>query len=193
MKIAHLADIHLEKSPRRHKEYREVFNELIKSLRITQPDRIVIVGDLFDDYNKIEGELLVLATKFLNTLTSIAPLIITRGNHDVLKAAAHRIDSIQAIVESIANPKIFYYNTTGMFEDENIVWCIWKHGEKKNNPWPKDFIKDPNKVYIDLFHDPINGCVDPNGFEFQSKTYRSINDFNGDYTMMGDIHKQQYL
>src|SRR5258708_30506068 len=110
MKIVHISDIHIEKTPRRHKEYREVFNELIKSLRITQPDRIVIVGDLFDDYNKIEGELLVLATKFLNTLTSIAPLIITRGNHDVLKAAAHRIDSIQAIVESIANPKIFYYN-----------------------------------------------------------------------------------
>jgi len=192
-KICHLADIHIEKSPRRHKEYREVFNELIKSLRITKPDRIVIVGDLFDDYNKIEGELLVLASKFLNALTSIAPVVITRGNHDVLKAASHRIDSIQAIVESIANPKITYYNATAMFEDENIVWCVWKHGEKRNNPWPKDFVKDPNKIYIDLFHDPINGCVDPNGFEFESKTYRSITDFKGDYSMFGDIHAQQFF
>lgn len=193
VKIAHLADIHIHKSIRRHEEYKQVFNELIKSLRLDQPDRIVIVGDLFNDYIKLEGELLVLVTKFLNALTKVAPVVITRGNHDVLKAASNRMDSIQAIVESIANPKITYYNTTGMFEDENVVWCVWKHGEKKNNPWPKDFIKNTSKVYIDLFHDPVNGCVDPNGFEFQSKTYRSINDFNGDFSFFGDIHKHQYF
>lgn len=193
VKIAHLADIHIHKSIRRHEEYKQVFNELIKSLRIDKPDRIVIVGDLFNDYIKLEGELLVLVTKFLNALTKVASVVITRGNHDVLKAASNRIDSIQAIVESIANPKITYYNTTGLFEDENIIWCVWKHGEKRNNPWPKDFVKDSTKTYIDLFHDPVNGCVDANGFEFQSKTYRSINDFKGEFSFFGDIHKHQYF
>jgi len=192
-KIAHLADIHLHKSIKRHDEYKQVFNELIKSLRTDKPDRIVIVGDLFNDYIKLEGELLVLVTKFLNALTKVAPLVITRGNHDVLKAATNRIDSIQAIVESIANPKITYLNSTGMVEDENVVWCVWKHGEKRNNPWPKDFVKDPTKVYIDLFHDPINGCIDAAGYEFESKTYRSINDFKGDFSFFGDIHKHQYF
>lgn len=193
VKIAHLADIHIHKSIKRHDEYRQVFNELIKSLRIEKPDRIVIVGDLFNDYIKLEGELLVLVTKFLNALTRVAPVVITRGNHDVLKAASNRMDSIQAIVESIANPQITYLNTTGMFEDDNVVWCVWKHGDKRNNPWPKDFIKDKNKTYIDLFHDPVNGCVDPAGFEFQSKTYRSLTDFQGDYSFFGDIHKHQYF
>lgn len=193
VKIAHLADIHIHKSIKRHEEYKLVFNELIKSLRTSAPDRIVIVGDLFNDYIKLEGELLVLTTKFLNALTKIAPLVITRGNHDVLKAATNRIDSIQAIVESIANPKITYLNTTGMFDDDNIVWCVWKHGEKRNNPWPKDFVKDQSKTYIDLFHDPINGCVDANGFEFESRTYRSLNDFKGDFSFFGDIHKHQYF
>lgn len=193
VKIAHLADIHIHKSIKRHEEYKMVFNELIKSLRIEQPDRIVIVGDLFNDYIKLEGELLVLVTKFLNALTKIAPLVITRGNHDVLKAASNRIDSIQAIVESISNPNIKYLNTTEMVVDDNVVWCVWKHGEKRNNPWPKDYIKESSKVYIDLFHDPINGCVDPNGFEFESRTYRLLSDFKGDYSFFGDIHKHQYF
>lgn len=193
VKIAHLADIHIHKSIKRHEEYKMVFNELIKSLRNEKPDRIVIVGDLFNDYIKLEGELLVLVTKFLNALTKIAPLVITRGNHDVLKAASNRIDSIQAIVESISNPNIKYLNTTEMVVDDNIVWCVWKHGEKRNNPWPKDFVKEAGKIYIDLFHDPINGCIDANGFEFESKTYRSLSDFKGDYSFFGDIHKHQYF
>jgi len=193
VKIAHLADIHIHKSIKRHEEYKHVFNELIISLRSQKPDRIVIVGDLFNDYIKIEGELLVLVTKFLNALTKIAPVVITRGNHDILKAAHNRIDSIQAIVESIANSSITYLNTSAMFSDDNIVWCVWKHGEKRNNPWPKDFVKDPTKIYIDLFHDPINGCVDPNGYEFESKTYRSLSEFKGDFSFFGDIHKHQYF
>lgn len=192
-RIAHLADIHIHKSIRRHEEYKQVFNELIVSLRKERPDRIVIVGDLFNDYIKLEGELLVLVTKFLNALTKVAPVVITRGNHDVLKAASNRMDSIQAVVESIANPNIKYLNTTGMVDDDNVVWCVWKHGEKKNNPWPKNFEKDQSKIYIDLFHDPVNGCVDANGYEFESRTYRSISEFKGDLSFFGDIHKHQYF
>lgn len=194
LKIAHLADIHIPKSTKRHGEYREVFNNLIVSLRAQSPDRIVIVGDLFNDYIKIEGELLILSSKLLNALTKIAPVVITRGNHDILKSAPNRIDSIQAVVEAISNPKITYLNTTGFFEDENVVWAVWKHGEKKNNPWSdKTYVRDTTKTYIDLFHDPVNGCLNAEGYSFDSKTYRSIKDFKGDLSFFGDIHMLQYF
>jgi DNA repair exonuclease SbcCD nuclease subunit len=61
-KIAHLADIHIRKSISRHSEYRAVFKNLYDKLRQDKPDRIVIVGDLFHDYIKLEGELLILAS-----------------------------------------------------------------------------------------------------------------------------------
>jgi DNA repair exonuclease SbcCD ATPase subunit len=193
-KIAHLADIHIPKSTKRHAEYREVFNNLIVSLRAQSPDRIVIVGDLFNDYIKIEGELLILSSKLLNALSRIAPVVITRGNHDILKSAPNRIDSIQAVVEAISNPKVTYLNTTGFFEDENIVWAVWKHGEKKNNPWAdKTYVRDTTKTYIDLFHDPVNGCLNAEGYTFDSKTYRSLKDFKGDLSFFGDIHMLQYF
>lgn len=192
-KIVHVADIHIRKSLSRHKEYQEVFTELIKSLKTQNPDRIVIVGDLFHDYNKIEGELLTIASSFLNSLAEITTVIITRGNHDIVKSSLNRIDSTEAIVTAIANPKIKFLNTTGMFIDENVVWCVWKHGEKKNNPWAIDYIKDNNKIYIDLFHDPINGAITPEGHITNSNTYRTIDDFKGEYSFFGDYHKQQFL
>ena len=61
MKVAHLTDIHIRKSPTRHAEYRGVFKNLYKSLKKEKPDRIVIVGDLFHDYIDLQGEAIVLA------------------------------------------------------------------------------------------------------------------------------------
>jgi DNA repair exonuclease SbcCD ATPase subunit len=192
-KIAHLGDIHLRKSTSRHKEYRTVFQNLYKKLRQDKPDRIVIAGDLFHDYIKLESELLIIASEFLNTLSGIAKVIITRGNHDIARSAPNRIDAVQALVMTMNNPNVYYLDRTFQYVDENIVWCVWHHGEKRNNPWPKDFVKDPNKTYIDLFHDPINGSINTEGYSFNSRTYRSPKDFLGDISMFGDIHKLQYL
>src|SRR5579859_5803809 len=111
-KIVHLADIHIRKSTARHQEYRLVFNNLVTQLKKEKPDRIVIVGDLFHDYIKLEGELLILSSEFLNNLVSIAPVVITRGNHDIARNAPHRTDTIEALVTTMRNPRITYYNET---------------------------------------------------------------------------------
>lgn len=191
--ICHLADIHIRKSPSRHEEYRNVFDKLYKSLREKNPDRIVIVGDLFHDFIDLQPEATILAGSFLKNLAKIAPVRITRGNHDIRKKALKRKDSIEAIIENIDNDDIKYYNETGFFDDENVTWAVWKHGEKNNTPWKKGKKPKDGNVVIDLFHDPINGSQSPTGFEFNSKTYNSINSFKGDYSFFGDIHKLQYF
>jgi len=191
--IAHLADIHIRKSPTRHLEYREVFNNLYESLMDNKPDRIVISGDLFHDYIDMQGEQLILAAEFLNSLASISKTIITRGNHDMLKKAHKRTDSIKALIETINNPNIVYYNETGIYEDDNINWAVWNHGEKRNNPWELDLDYKLENTTIDLFHDPVNGAISPTGKEFHEKIYREPKQFKGDFGMFGDIHKMQYL
>lgn len=191
--VAHISDIHIRKSPTRHKEYREVFSRLEKSLRENKPDRIVIVGDLQHDYIDMQGEQIILAGEFLNMLASIAKTIIVRGNHDILKKALKRTDSIEAIIKTINNPNIVYYNETGIYEDENVNWVVWKHGEKKNNPWELDLDYKLENISIDLFHDPINGAISSTGKEFHERIYRDIKQFKGDIGMFGDIHKMQYL
>lgn len=108
-----------------------------------------------------------------------------------------RIDAIEAVVKNINNPNIIYYNETGLFDDNNITWCVWKHGEKNNNPWNKKAIKrkdvETDRIFIDLFHDPINGAKSPVGFEFNRKTFNSIEHFKGDLLLAGDIHKKQFF
>jgi DNA repair exonuclease SbcCD ATPase subunit len=200
-KICHLADIHLRRVPTRNEEYIEVFNGLINSLKDTKPDRIIIVGDLVNDYLNLDSEQLVIAHDFLNSLADIAPVRITRGNHDCLKTNLNRKDSVHAIVETLKNPNVVYYNSSGFFEDENVIWVVWNHGEKNNNPWLtregkkilKTLNKETEKTYIDLFHDPISGGLSDTGFELKSKRYYKVGDFKGHYLMAGDIHKKQYL
>jgi DNA repair exonuclease SbcCD ATPase subunit len=198
--IAHLADIHIRKTPKRNTEYQLVFNNLIKSLREKKPDRIVIVGDLVHDYLDLQGEQLIMAHDLLNSLAEIAPVRITRGNHDCRKKNLKRVDSVKAIVETLRNPDVIYYDSTGLFDDENITWVVWHHGEKNNNPWRKKdgktALKDRQtnkRIYIDLFHDPINGCKSATDFEMKSNSYYKVKDFMGDYSLFGDIHKMQYL
>jgi predicted phosphodiesterase len=199
VKIAHLADIHLRKLPTRNDEYSKVFETLYKSLKKEEPDRIIIAGDLVNDYLDLQGEQLILASKFLNNLVAIAPVRITRGNHDIRKVNIKRVDSVKAIVDTINNKNIIYYNKTDFFEDDNIVWCVWHHGEHDNNPWKtKQGVqlaknKDTTKTYIDLFHDPIFGSKSATGFDMNSKSYRSTFDFKGDFLIAGDIHKKQYF
>src|SRR5271157_518439 len=94
-KICHLADIHIRKTPTRNEEYQEVFNKLLESLKAKKPDRIVIVGDLVHDYLDLQGEQLIMASDLLNALSEIAPVRITRGNHDCRKKNLKRVDSIK--------------------------------------------------------------------------------------------------
>jgi len=199
-KIAHLSDIHIRKTPTRNEEYTKVFENLIKSLTENKPDRIAIVGDLVHDYLDLQGEQLIMANKFLNDLAAIAPVRITRGNHDCRKKNLKRVDSIEAIVKTLNNPNVIYYDKTGFYDDENITWVVWHHGDNKNNPWKikqgkqiEIDRKSNKRIYIDLFHDPIIGCKSTTGFEMKSKSYYKITDFKGDFSMFGDIHCMQFL
>lgn len=197
-KICHLSDIHIRKIPTRHSEYRDVFNELYKSLEEQKPDRIVIVGDLLNDYLDLQTEQLILVSEFLNRISEIAPVRITRGNHEIRKASLDRKDCIEAIIKSINNPNIINYNETKPYMDENVLWMVWKHGDrKKNNPWKSKEYKQLNNIdhltTIDLFHDPINGSLSENNYEFNSKVYYKKSDLKSNFSFLGDIHKHQYL
>jgi len=198
--IAHLADIHIRKTPTRNEEYQQVFDRTITSLIKEKPDRIVIVGDLVHDYLDLQGEQLIMAHNFLKALAAIAPVRITRGNHDCRKKNLKRVDSIKAIVATLGDADIIYYDKTDFYVDENVTWAVWHHGEKNNNPWKTKEGKkllayqgQDMRVNIDLFHDPITGCMSTTDFEMKSKSYYKISDFKGTYSLFGDIHRMQYL
>jgi predicted MPP superfamily phosphohydrolase len=217
-RIAHLSDIHIPKIHKRHNEYRTVFNRTCSKLQELKPNRITLVGDLFHDKLNISNEANILAAEFLNCLSSIAPVVLTRGNHDFNILRKDRIDCVQALINLINNPAITYYNKSGFYVDENVIWVVWHHGDhfspwnELTNPTPENeknfhysemvelFEKHgsmdeirANYKFVDLFHDPVSGCKMFNGMELNKDSYLNINDFKGDYAMFGDIHKRQFF
>jgi len=62
----------------------EILVEKLQSIALeTNPDVIVLLGDLLDTMDIIRAQALTLATNLLAVLSKIAPLLILIGNHDV--------------------------------------------------------------------------------------------------------------
>jgi DNA repair exonuclease SbcCD ATPase subunit len=195
IKIFHTADIHIYNNSR-FDEYKEQFNKLYDILKKEKPQIFCIVGDLFEMFIDISNESKIIAGTFLHTVSLyVDEIIIVPGNHDVRKRNINRINSVETIVKLIENPKVVYLEKSGFFQDNvfpEIVWVNWFHTEKHINPWNDiPHKRDKNKVYIDLFHDPINGAVNDLGFVFDNK--RLVSDFKGEISMFGDLHKSYQI
>jgi DNA repair exonuclease SbcCD ATPase subunit len=195
LKIIHLADIHIHNSTKRYNEYQNVFNNLYKYIEKVNPDRIVISGDLFQDYVAVNNEAKTFAGEFLKKLSTYCKIILTPGNHDLMKKNRNRITSPKVVVELMDNENILYLEESGFFEDDNIVWVNYSHLQKEIFPWSDiKHKKDDSKVYIGLFHDPVYGCKLPNGESMDKKSLVNLKTFeNDDCVMLGDIHLRQYL
>lgn len=194
-----MADIHISRNISRHEEYRIQFEKIYEKLKELKPDRIVIVGDLYHDFIDLEGEAEILMGDFLNNLANISKVIIVRGNHDLRKKSLNRQDVIKTITKLISNSNITYYDKTGFYEDENVIWCVHNHAEKnkfgeRSNPWYDcEIPKTENKITIDLFHDPIDGCMMGNEIIINKTNMVKTSDLKGNFGMLGDIHTHQYM
>lgn len=192
-KVVHLADIHIRKSLKRHSEYKHVLKRTVESIKEQNPDRIVLVGDLYHDFIDIEGEALIIATNFLKELSQICKVIITRGNHDFMKKNHNRYDVIKTVTEMINEPNIQYLDRTDFYIDDNITWAVWHHPDKQG-PWRQiDHNRDEKQTYIDLFHDPVRNCITPLGWPMEKDHYINVDEFKGDLGMFGDIHLKQHV
>ena len=185
--VCHCGDVHIMKDSR-HEEYRKVFDEFYKKLNEIKPDRIVVNGDTWNDFTDIRSEGFILMGEFLNRLSSISKVIITKGNHDFSRKNLNRIDTIKSITTLLNNNNITYYDKTGFYEDDNIVWMVWDNADR-GNPWKLyPLKKDLNKTYIDLYHDPISEVKLCNGMTLDKKGSPSSKDLHGDISMLNDIH-----
>lgn len=189
IKIAHLSDIHLRNNTR-HEEYKEVFQNLMFSLVETNPDMIVIAGDLFHQKTELTGNSIVMMTNFLIGLQNVAPVYIIVGNHDYSKQNRDRVDSIEAVVRPLieGGKKIFYSKntTTVNFFNEAILYL---HSDIDQFKYTNVL---HNTINIAVFHGVVDGAKLDNGFELESEIDKSYFD-QFDYVLLGDIHKRQKM
>jgi DNA repair exonuclease SbcCD nuclease subunit len=184
-RLVHFSDLHVRLF-KDHDLYRGILESALKEWRTLQPDRIVFSGDLIHSKNQLTPELIEITSWLLTECSKIAKIIIIPGNHDALINNTERLDSLTPIINSLGNSDIVYYKDRGVYEDENISWCVYSQFQG-NIPPEIDLAKG---YKIGLFHGPINGLKTDLGFDFGEEAY-DVNKFkNLDIVLCGDIHKR---
>ena len=184
-KLVHFSDLHL-KLFKDHDLYQLVLTDMLNQFKDIQPDRIVFTGDLLHSKNQLTPELIDVASWVLNECSKIAKTIVIPGNHDALINNNDRLDSLTPIISNLNNEDIVYYRDRGVYEDENVSWCVYSQFQGNIPP----DINEAKGIKIGLFHGPIVGLTTDVGYKFEDgfDTHR----FMGcSLVLCGDIHKRQ--
>jgi len=192
MRIIHLADIHW-RGLSRHKEYRESFSRFFDKARMLNPDVIYIGGDIV--HNKTQGispELIDCLCWWFTGLSDIAPTHVILGNHDGLMLNNDRQDAISPIISALKNPNIHLYKKSGVYpvkNHEDFNWCVFSCFDE---PGWSSVRPQKNKINIALFHGAVWGSKTDIDFSIEGDVTDDFFD-QFDFTLLGDIHKQQFL
>ena len=192
MKIIHLADIHW-RGLSRHDEYRESFSHFFNQARELNPDIIYVGGDIV--HNKTQGispELIDSLCWWFNELSDIAPTHVILGNHDGLVLNKDRQDAISPIIDALNNPNLYLYKQSGVYPidgHEEFNWCVFSCFDEEG--W-KNVVPEKNKINISLFHGAVWGSKTDINFSIEGDV---TDDFfnNFDFSLLGDIHRRQFL
>jgi len=196
--ILHVADIHILLT-KRHTEYREVFENLYKSIdRTPSSTAVCVVGDVFHNKSDLSPECVEIASQFLKRLADLRPTILTAGNHDATLTNKNRMDSLSPIVNALKHPNLFYLKDTGIYLLGDILFNNFSVFDEHS---PENYIRFANipKTYVNnatycigLYHGPIDSAVTDIGYKVSSSTKNEL--FDGhQIILLGDIHRHQVL
>lgn len=189
MRIAHISDIHV-RNLTRHEEYQEQFNKLYKSLLNNNIDLIVLAGDLFHQKTNLSPESVTVVTKLLKNLSEISTTFVILGNHDYATSNKTRVDSISPIVnELLNNHNIKYFKNNDTFGYNDIQFYF--HSQLDDNKKFEKIYSD--RINVAVFHGVVSGAKNDSGFEFSDEKFSKEYFEQFDVSMLGDIHKFQYL
>ena len=189
MKFAHIADTHI-KNLKYHYEYRIVFEQLYEELRKQEVDYIIHCGDIAHTKTQISPEFVEMCSDFFRNLAAVAPTYIILGNHDGNLKNSSRQDALTPIVEALDLPDLHLLKESGETHI-NDKFCLNVLSVFDRENWIKPTNND--KVNIALYHGSISNCkTDINWtMTFGEDELSIFDDF--DFSMLGDIHRRQFL
>ena len=189
MKFAHIADTHI-KNLKYHYEYKIVFEQLYETLREQKVDYIIHCGDIAHTKTQISPEFVEMCSDFFRNLAEIAPTYVILGNHDGNLKNSSRQDALSPIADALALPTLHLLKYSGETHiDDNFCLNVLSVFDRDN--WIKPTNTD--KVNIALYHGSISRCkTDMNWTMTNGEDEISIFD-DFDFSMLGDIHRRQFL
>lgn len=185
-RLVHFSDLHIRLF-KDHDLYRTILTDMLEQFKEIEPCRILFTGDLVHSKNQITPELIEMVSWLLTECANITKTIIIPGNHDAVIGNLERLDSLTPIINSLNNTNIVYYKDRGVYEDENISWCVYSQFQGNIPP----DLKVATGIKVGLFHGAIQGMTTELGYDFGEHAYE-ISKFDGlDVVFCGDIHLRQ--
>lgn len=202
-KIIACSDVHIRAKDRlaeTHEILTGFFKQIESEMEGYEKDeiRIVVAGDLFDNFVKVTNEGNMVLGWFLRHLNGLAKTIVIAGNHDYFKGNLEKLDTLTPLF-SIGNyENVIYLDkelnyASGTYEDDNVVWCLYSTFSGFERPEiTASKKKNPDHKHIGLFHGEVNGAKNDFGHVFDTGLEKSA--FKGlDFVIAGHIHKRQEL
>jgi DNA repair exonuclease SbcCD ATPase subunit/DNA repair exonuclease SbcCD nuclease subunit len=204
-KIAHISDLHIRFGSR-HDEYKTVFNRLVKDLKEEKPRRIVIAGDIFHLKINLSPTSIEIAGALLRALSKIAPVDVIIGNHDFNEQDVTQGDAITPLIDLLENGcilnepgeipkgskgnKVYFYKKSGFYQiDKDLIYGVYS---MLDGEILRLTDKEEGKKYVALYHGPVYGCQNDNGYVMKGDELLKITAFNNfDIVILGDIHEFQ--
>ncbi len=189
MRFLHIADVHW-RGLSRHEEYRESFENFFEQARSLNPDGIVIAGDIV--HSKTQGispELINSLIWWFTSMAEICPVYVMLGNHDGLVLNKYRDDAISPILRAINNPNIHLWKDSGVYPiNDDFEFCVLSPFDTDN--W--DLKPSNERISICLYHGAIWGSHTDSDWMLEADDKMSLLK-RYDFSMLGDIHKQQQM
>ncbi|AYV76508.1 MAG: putative hydrolase [Terrestrivirus sp.] len=190
--LYHFADIHIPRSDDNN-EYSDAFKRVKEKLQSDKKRNalIVLVGDIISYRDNLSISGITQLYQLLKMLSSIHPVIIIPGNHDVNTKNKLDADLIESIYKDISyKNQIYYLRDTGLYQYGNFVFSICSIFDKRLIPSamiPDDYTK------ICLYHGFVYD--DSKKLKYMKfHSYKKIDEFNGyDLVLLGDIHENIFI
>ena len=185
-KIYHVSDIHI-RTLKRHREYREVFQNLQDYIERTCTGNsiAVVTGDIVHSKLEMSPELIQMLVGFFNGFK--IPTIVILGNHDMNLNNMHRIDAVSPVLDVINNPNIIFIKENGLFEVGGVVF-----NHMAVDVAPSEYIKATafDATYkIALHHGAVNSAKTDIGYQISNEHVTTEILKGHNINLLGDIHK----
>lgn len=186
-KIYHIADVHI-RNLQRHKEYREVFENLYEYIKTTKTDDSVIVlcGDIVHAKTDMTPEVIEMTQTFLKNLSDMLPTILIPGNHDANLNNPSRLDALSPIVNALNHSNLHYMKDDGVWKMGGISFSHSSVFGESKEIIPSEEVHGDYKIA--LYHAPVDKVKTEYGFQLENKNVK-VDSFDGyDLVLLGDIH-----
>ena len=186
-KIYHIADVHI-RNLKRHKEYREVFENLYDYIHKTKTHDSVIVlcGDIVHAKTDMTPEVIEMTQTFLKRLAGLLPTILIPGNHDANLNNPNRLDALSPIVNALNDSNLHYLKDDGVWKMGGISFSHSSVFGDSKEIIPAEKVHGDYKIA--LYHAPVDKVKTEYGFQLENKNVK-VDSFDGyDLVLLGDIH-----